>query len=122
MFLVSNSVPVRSSLLDLLRDNGFYVVKPVTYDQLEKESCFIMSDQAETFVLDLSSLPNSCLEYLRQIRAHNPQCRIIALHTYNQKDMIDAILQAGANNYIPIDRVQEQIHHLLTGPIMVNKT
>jgi DNA-binding NarL/FixJ family response regulator len=74
-------------------------------------------------LLDLTTLDDQGCTFIKQINNIAPGARIIAMHYYTQKNLVDVYINAGAKGYLLIDTNRNElikaIQHLLDGEVYI---
>ena len=74
-------------------------------------------------ILDLTMLDDQGRNFIKEISHLAPNARIIAMHYYTQKNLIDAYIDAGAKGYLLIDTNRNELvkamEHLLDDQVYI---
>ncbi|HZK07620.1 MAG TPA: response regulator [Bacteroidales bacterium] len=75
-------------------------------------------------ILDLTTLDDQGRNIIKEIKLLAPDARIIAMHYYTQKNLVDAYIEAGAKGYLLIDTNRAELikamQYLLDGEVYIS--
>ena len=107
ILVVDDHAMFRKGVRHLLEQNGFHVVGEVG-DGREAMAA-VLELSPELVIMDIT-MPNiDGIEATRDIKAHSPDTKVIAMSIHGGKRFVEKMLQAGANGYILKDSAPEQL-------------
>lgn len=116
---------VREGLVAILSRAGDMTVVAEAKDGAEAVEQYTRT-RPDVAMLDLEMPQLSGLEAIRQIRAEDPQARLVVLTTYAGDERIHRALEAGASAYVlkdaPTEVVLEAIRKVAAGGVFVDAT
>lgn len=128
IYLADDHELVRRGLVALLStENGLTVVGTGAdgFEAVEQ----VQALQPDVILLDLQMPRKNGMEAIAEIRANNPQARILVLTSFSEDDMVFAAIQAGAMGFLLKDSSPEELvwairnvyegHHFLDPEIAI---
>ena len=99
VLLVDDHPLLRKGIADLLREHGRIDVVGEAADG-EQAIELALRTRPDVIVMDVSMPRMNGLEATKRITAHLPNTRVIGLSTHEYADMAQAMLAAGASEYL----------------------
>jgi len=107
ILVVDDHAMFREGVRQMLELNGFHVVGEA--DDGREALAAVLELSPEIVIMDIS-MPNiDGIAATRDIKAHSPDTKVIAMSIHGGKRFVEKMLQAGASGYILKDSAPEQL-------------
>ncbi len=104
------------SILEILESEKDLIVDhilPIQIEEEEDENYESHLQRYDVSLIDITSFANRPDECVRMIKEYGFSDFLVALHTYSGDKLTEPILQAGADRYLSLDSVGEELLDLL---------
>jgi DNA-binding NarL/FixJ family response regulator len=107
--IIGDNADVMQAIADLLRENYDFEINKLPYQQKFLHKDIEMLRCAELIILDLTAARANLRLLISEIRTVFPEVKIMALHFYKEPSLIQTLINAGANAYLPIDTLHQEM-------------
>jgi DNA-binding NarL/FixJ family response regulator len=122
--IIGKSTVVKRAIGGLLENEFDFNIDYINISKPQLNNYKHQLQNAQFIILDLTTLDDQGRLFIKQIKLLAPGARIIAMHYYTQKQLVDAYITAGAKGYLLIDTNRNElvkaIGQLLDGGVYID--
>lgn len=122
--IIGKSTVVKRAIGGLLENEFDFNIDYINISKPQLNNYEHQLQNAQFIILDLTTLDDQGRLFIKQINLLAPGARIIAMHYYTQKKLVDTYINAGAKGYLLIDTNRAElvraIGHLLDGEVYID--
>jgi len=107
--IIGDNTDVMQAIADLLRESYGFEINKLPYRQKFMKQDIEKLQEAELIVLDLTAAKANLRLLISEIRTILPEVKIMALHFYKEISLVQALIKVGANAYLPIDTLYQEM-------------
>ncbi len=107
--VIGDNTDVMQAIADLLRENFGFEINKLPYQRKFMKTDIELLQDAELIVLDLTAAKANLRLLISEIRTVFPEVKIMALHFYKEISLVQALIKVGANAYLPIDTLHQEM-------------
>jgi DNA-binding NarL/FixJ family response regulator len=121
--VIGKNIEVKRAIGGLLENEFDFNIEYINTSIQQLSNYEYQLRNVQFIILDLTMLDDQGRNFIKEINHLAPDARIIAMHYFTQKNLIDAYIDAGAKGYLLIDTNRNELvkamEHLLDDEVYI---
>jgi DNA-binding NarL/FixJ family response regulator len=121
--VIGKNIEVKRAIGGLLENEFDFHIEYINTSIQQLSNYEYQLQNVQFIILDLTMLDDQGRNFIKEINHLAPGARIIAMHYFTQKNLIDAYIDAGAKGYLLIDTNRNELvkamEHLLDDEVYI---
>jgi DNA-binding NarL/FixJ family response regulator len=113
-FIVGNNESVRLLIGDLLFEEFACQIEYLPYKKELTRPDIKRIEKAELIIIDLTTTKTNSRLLIRELLELAPKAKLIAMHYYQEKELIAPFILAGASAYLLVDTTRAELFKAVT--------